>query len=119
MRSVFYPTKSFIESIAQGIQTVVTFTEDCDFTPGEVVSFRVSKENGMSELNNAQAVVLANTADTITIGIDSINFTPFVFMEEYEGTFPAMVIPAGSGIVPGEYPAHTSLVDSFDNIPLN
>ena len=119
MRSVFYPKKSFIESISQGMETVVTFTEDCDFTPGEVVSFRVSKENGMSELNNAQAIVISSTADTITIGIDSINFTPFVFTEEYEGTFPAMVIPAGSGIVPGSYPPSTSLVDAFDNIPLN
>lgn len=118
MSSVFVPQFSLIESISQGQITQVTFTEDCDFTDGEVVSFRVSKQSGMNELNNQQARVLSHTSDSITVGIDSANYTPFIFIDENELVFPAMVVPAGSGKIPNSNPATVNLEDAFDNVPL-
>lgn len=117
--SVFVPTFSFISDIALGQQTVVTFTEDCDFTLGEMVSFRVSPPSGTRELNNQTTRVLGVTHNTITVPIDSTNYTPFIFHNENTLVFPAMVVPAGSGILPGAIPVQTSLQDAFDNLPLN
>jgi hypothetical protein len=117
MSFTFVPQFSFIASIQLGQQTVVTFTEDCDFSPGEIVSFRVSPPSGTRELNNQQATVLATTADSITVGIDSTYFTPFVFNPINNLAFPAMVVPAASGILPGSAPATVGLQDAFDNVP--
>lgn len=115
--STFVPQFSLIASISQGQQTTVTFTDDCDFSDGEIVSFRVSKEYGMRELNNVQTRVIEHTSDSITVDIDSNNFTPFVFVSENEAVFPAMVVPAGSGIIPNQRTATINLEDAFDNVP--
>ena len=117
--SMFVPQFSLIESIELGQQTVVTFTAPCDFTVGEIVSFRVSPSSGTRELNNQQALVLNVTSDTITVPINSINYTPFIYNTENSLVFPAMVVPVGSGIVPNAMPPQTNLKDVFDNIPLN
>lgn len=119
MTSVFQPKFSLISAISQGLLTTVTFTEDCDFTDGEIVSFRVSKQGGMNELNNRQATVLSHTSDSITIGIDSTNYTPFIFVSENESVFPSMVVPAGSGIIPNLATPTINLQDAFDNVPVN
>ncbi len=118
MSSVFVPEFSFISAITLGSPTLVTFTEDCDFTLGEIVSFRVSPPSGTRELNNQTARVIGVTHDTITVPIDSTNYTNFVFHDENTLVFPAMVVPAGSGIVPGAIPIQTTLQDAFDNVPL-
>jgi len=123
MSSFFYPTWSLIQSINQGVQTTVTFTAPCTFTPGEIVSFRVNKIQGMTQLNNVEARVLAvstvtNPNDTILVNIDSRNYTPFVFTPENQGIGPAMVVPSSSGIVPNSSPVATSLADAFDNVPV-
>lgn len=122
MSSFFYPTWSLIQSITQGVQTTVTFTASCTFTPGEIVSFRVNKPQGMTQLNNVPAVVrqvttVTNPNDTILVNIDSRNFTPFTFTAENVGIGPAMAVPSSSGIIPGAIPPQTNLVDAFDNVP--
>jgi hypothetical protein len=117
MGFVFVPRFSLIASITLGQKTVITFTSDCDFTDGEIVSFRISPPSGTRELNNKHARVLEHTSNSITVGIESINFTPFVFVPENELVFPAMVVPAGSGIIPGSTPATINLQDAFDNLP--
>lgn len=119
MSSVFQPQFSIISAITLGQQTVVTFTADCDFTDGEIVSFRVSRESGTFEMNNQQTRVLSHTSNTITVGIDSTNYTPFIFVAQNSLVFPAMVVPIGSGIVPGTNPATINLQDAFDNAPTN
>jgi hypothetical protein len=115
--STFVPQFSIISAIALGPMTTVTFTSNCDFTIGEYISFRVSKPSGTFELNNQKAVVTAVTSNTITVPISSQNYTPFVFLSENSQTFPAMVVPAGSGIIPGAIPTQTNLQDAFDNVP--
>lgn len=115
--STYYPVLSFIQSITRGVQTTVTFTAPCDFTPGEVVSFRVSPQSGMKELNNVETPVVSNTSNSIVVNINSTNFTPFIFHSENSIQYPAIVVPSSSGIVPGSFPIATSLVDAFDNIP--
>src|SRR5271166_1988586 len=101
MTSTFVPQFSFISSISQGQNTTVTFTAPSDFVVGEIVSFRVSQPYGTKELNNQTATVTNVTSNTITVPIDSTNYTPFVFVGDNSEAFPALVVPAGSGIAPG------------------
>jgi hypothetical protein len=114
--SVFYPAYSRITAITLGQQTVVTFSANHDFTVGEVVSFRVSKPFGTVELNNMQTNVSSITSNTITVPIDSLNFTPFVDAGQYTQN-QALVVPSASGILPGK--TAINLADSFDNKPPN
>lgn len=107
-----YPAYAVIQDITQGVQTVITFTENHDFTPGEIVSFRIDKQNGMIELNNKQAVVVANDSTTITVNINSTFFTPFVF-NEYVANL-AVAVPSASGIIPNDPLNTVSLIDAFD-----
>lgn len=115
--SSFVPQFGFISDIQLGIQTVVTFTAPIDFTVGEIVSFRVSPVSGTFELNNQQTQVISLTSNTITVPIDSRNYTPYINNPTYGIAFPALVVPVGSGIVPDVSPPQTSLFDVFDNIP--
>ena len=115
--STFVPQFGFISGITLGVHTVVTFTAPIDFTVGEIVSFRVSPPSGTFELNNQQTQVIAVTSNTITVPIDSRFYTPYVSHPTYQLAFPALVVPAGSGILPNTVPTQTSLFDAFDNIP--
>ena len=115
--STFVPQYSFIQSISQGQNTTVTFTAPCDFELGEIISFRVSQPYGMQELNNQTATVTAVTSNTITVPINSLNYTPFTFVNDLEVAQPALVVPAGSGIAPGAQLAGTILTAAFDNLP--
>ena len=117
--STYTPSVSFISSITRGPLTVVQFTQNCDFTVGEIVSFRVSKASGTFELNNQQALVLAVSGNQITVDLPSQNYTPFINLGENGTQYPAMVIPSSSGIVPNSFPIQTSLEDAFDNVPNN
>ncbi len=112
----FVPKYFLIQSIEKGLNTVVTFTEDHDYSVGEYVSFRCTNRirNGMVEINNKRGKVLEMTADTITVDIDSSNFTPFIF--DLEVAQPPLACPAGSGVKPGEYTPTVILEDCFDNI---
>lgn len=120
--SSFVPQYSIIQAITLGIQTVVTFTASCDFIVGQIVSFRVTPKSGTQELNNQQQLVIAvttvtNPNDTITVNVDSRNYTPFVYLSGAGKYTPATVVPSASGIPPGTVPIGTTLQDCYDNTP--
>lgn len=110
----FVPKYFLIQDITRGLVTVVTFTEDHDYKLGELVSFRCSEANGTREINNQRGKVLALTNDTISVDIDSTNYSPFVF--DLEVAQLALACPAGSGVKEGEYVPTVILDDCFDNI---
>lgn len=115
--AMFVPTYSFISAITPGVNTIITFTAAHDFTVGEIVSIRVSQQYGMVQLNNQQPIVLQVTTDSITVPIDSRNYTPFISSPTDPQAL-AMVVPSSSGIIPGAIPPQTSLIDVFDNVPV-
>ena len=120
MANNFYPSKAFISAITNSQDAVITFTEDHEFTPGEIVSFRVGKQLGMSEINNLQARVILITSDTITTELDTTFWTPFSLANlNQPGTSPPCCVPSSSGVIPFEDdPARVTLFDAFDNRPL-
>lgn len=127
--SRFYPRWRYIANISQAAQAVVSFTEKNDFTPGEIVSFRVSSAFGMDEINNVPARVLSvtnsATVSSITIDLDTSGFTAFTFPTSAvaaAGVSPAVCVPSSSGVVPfngsatiAQQPPGTNLLDAFDN----
>lgn len=116
MGYAIYPKLVYISDITNAKNAVATFTADSDFTDGEYVSFRVTKDFGMSEINNKRGKVLSHTSDTITVDIDTTDFTPFNYsLINTEGTTPPNCVPSGSGIIPSSNPSTVNLADSFDN----
>jgi hypothetical protein len=114
----FYPRWRYINSISLAAQAVVQFTVDHDFTVGEVVSFRVSSDFGMDEINNVQGIVQSVTASTITLDIDSSAFTAFAFPTSAiaaAGVSPAVCVPVGAGPTPNGNPPGVSVNAAFDN----
>lgn len=124
-----YPHWMFIANITKAAQAVVYFTTKHDFTPGEIVSFRVSSDYGMDEINNKEVRVLSvtnsATVSSITIDLDTSGYTTFAFplsanIKTSNG--PAVVVPSSSGVVPfngsatiPQEPPGTNLLDTFDN----
>ena len=112
----FYPRYAFISEITNALNPVVTFTDDHDFTPGEIVSFRVGKQFGMDQINNKRARVLIITDDTITIELDSSTWGVFTLSQLNEpGTSPPVCIPSSSSVVPFEENPSVNIQDAFDN----
>jgi hypothetical protein len=124
-----YPRWQYIANITRAAQGVVYFTAKNDYTPGEIVSFRVSSAFGMDEINNKQARVLSvtnsSTVSSITIDLDTSGYTAFAFPTSAvaaAGVSPAVCVPSSSGVVPlagsatnPQQPPGTNLLDAFDN----
>lgn len=114
--NVIYPQKAFINAITNAKEAVVTFTEDHDFTVGEIVSFRVKKNFGMFQINNKRGVVIDTSSDTITVDIDTTTWDSFDYSAlDTAGTTPPVCVPSSSTVVPGSNPPRTNFIDAFDN----
>ena len=114
--NAFYPQRALINAITNAQNAQVTFTEDHDFTIGEIVSFRVEKNFGMFEINQKRAKVLSITSDTITVDIDSSSWTAFDYsMLNSDGTTPPHCVPSSSSLVPNANPPRINILDAFDN----
>jgi hypothetical protein len=110
----FIPNLQYITNITQASPAVVTFSEDHNFFEGEWISFRVPPPNGMIQLNNQKALIISLTPTTVTIAVDSLQFYPFIYVQDPQ--IPCVAVPAGSGIPPGT--AMVTLEDAFDNVPV-
>lgn len=114
--NVIYPQKAFINAITSAQQAVVTFTANHDFTLGQIVSFRVMSDFGTFQINNKRGAVLAITADTITVNINTADWDAFDYsLVDTAGTTPPTCVPCCSTIVPGSNPPAINILDSFDN----
>lgn len=109
----FIPNLQYITNITQAQQAVVTFQDNTNFTLGEWISFRIPPTNGMIQLNNQKARIVAITPNTATIDIDTLEFYPFIFASDPQ--VPCVAVPAGSGIPPDT--GYVTLQDAFDNEP--
>lgn len=117
MAHAIYPKLVYINAITNAQQAVATFTEDHDFTLGEIVSFRVTPAFGMFQINNKRGRVLALTSDTITVDIDTTNWDAFDYSAlDTDGTTPPVCVPSSSWIVPNtNNPVQINQAAAFDN----
>lgn len=118
MASTFFPSLKFINSITQGTETIVSYASAHDFTIGQIVSFRVSEPFGMVEMNNIQARIDSTTSNSITVPIDSRNFTSYTTPAAADvGSKPALTVPVATGVLDTTIPATYQLNNAFDNKP--
>ena len=124
-----YPRWAYIANISQATQAVVSFTAKNDYTPGELLSFRVPSEFGMLELDEKQARVLSvtnsATVSSVTLDLNTSGYTAFAFPTSAvaaAGVSPAVAVPSASGVVPDngsatvpQEPPGTNLRDAFDS----
>ena len=111
-----FPRRALINALTNAQQAVATFTADHDYTLGEVVSFRVTRDFGMFQIHQRSGTVVAKTSDTITVDIDSSDWDTFDFSNnDALGTTPPHCVPCCSVRVPGSEPPQVNLLDSFDN----
>ncbi len=127
--NLMYPRWQYIANITQAAQAVISFTAKNDFTPGEIVSLRVSSAFGMDEINNREVRVLSvtnsSTVSSITVDWNTSGYTAFAFPTSAvaaAGVSPAVCVPSSSGVVPfngsatiAQQPPGTNLLDAFDN----
>lgn len=117
MSSIFTPYLTNITAITKAQNAVVTVAETPPYSVGEILSFRVSEPYGMVELNNLSARVLEIDGNDVTLEIDTLGFTSFVYPPVGTVIYPALLIPAGSGIVPDSPIPMTDMSSPFDNQP--
>jgi len=113
----FFPSKVEIEDISNAQYGVVTFIEDHEFLVNEIIGLRVSKPYGMVEINNRQVKILDLTSDSVTVDVDTTNFTPFTVPGSLIGTSPPYAVPSASGVDLASALPRTILEDAFDNRP--
>ncbi len=110
-----FPQLAELNALTNAQQAVATFTANHDFSLGEIVSFRVTRNFGMHQINQKRGLIVAVTADTITVDIDSSTWDAFDFSAlDTAGTTPPTVVPCCSGVVPGSMPPRINIVDNFD-----
>lgn len=118
--------------IDQASQCVVCTSVYHDFTVGEKVTFRVTSDFGMSEINNvvgtvvsignasgaAYSTAIAANYNALKVDIDTSGFSAFALPASATaaaGFQPAMILPAGSGPYPNANPPYVSTNAAFDN----
>lgn len=96
----WYPRRRFITGVTTGASTEIQMSVTHDFVVGSNVTFFISPEYGMTQLNGVTAQVTAvnTTTNTITVNVNSSSFTAFSFPSSATaatGVTPAHVVPAG------------------------
>lgn len=87
-----------ILSITNSYPMVITTDEDHGYVAGMDVTFLIPTQFGMTELNSKNAQVLSITDDTLTIDLDSSNFSVFSYPSPLPSAYtPPTVIPNASG----------------------
>lgn len=109
-----------IASITQANPMVVTTDDDHGYVAGMMVTFLIPSQFGMVELNNVNAQVLQVTNDTLTINLDSRNFSIFSYPSPLPSSYtPPSVIPNSSGPYLPPAPLPYGNQDSFEGVIFN
>lgn len=89
-----YPKTNKFNAVTKGFKTIITLVDTVNYVENQLVTIQCPSAYGMAEIDGLTArITSVNTgANTITVDIDSTNFSTFT-----GGTHTqiAMVIPAG------------------------
>jgi len=109
-----------IESITNSFPMVVTTVDNHGYVAGMMVAFLIPVQFGMVDLNKLNAQVLSITDDTLTINLDSTNFSVFSYPSPLPSAYtPPSVIPNGSGPYLPPPPLPYGNQDSFEGVIYN
>lgn len=109
-----------IASITQSNPMVITTNNSHGYIAGMMVRFSIPSAFGMNQLNALSAQVLSVTSNTLTINVNSTNFTPFAYPSPLPGAFtPPTIIPNSSGPYLPPQPLAYANQDSFEGVIYN
>lgn len=109
-----------IDSITQAYPAVLTTVDDHGYPAGVNVSFLIPIQFGMTQLNGQNIQVLSVTANTLTLNVDTSNYTPFAYPSPLpEAYTPPSVIPNSSGKYLEPLPLPYGNQDSFEGVIYN
>ncbi len=109
-----------IASITNANPMVVTTVNDHGYVAGMNVRFLIPVMFGMQNLNAINAQVIDLTSDTLTINLDSTNFSVFSYPNSLPSAYtPPSVIPNASGPYLPPKPLPYGNQDSFEGVDYN
>lgn len=109
-----------IESISNAYPCVVTTTDDHGYVAGMIVRFLIPTQFGMQEMNVISSQVISVTSDTISLNLDSTNFTLFSYPSPLPSAYTSpVVIPNSSGPYLSPKPLPYGNQDSFEGVIFN
>lgn len=96
----YYPVRRYITAITQASSAVITLSVTHGYTVGQSVRIIVPAAFGMTQINGLLGAITAinTTTNTITVNINSTNFTAFAFPTSAiaaTGVTFAQVVPVG------------------------
>lgn len=109
-----------ILTISNSYPMIVTTIQDHHYTAGMRVRFNIPGMFGMVQLNGVESQILSITNNTLTVNVDSRNFTPFAYPSPVpEAYVEPVIIPDASGkfLPPLPYPEPTQT--SFEGVIYN
>ncbi len=109
-----------IASITQAYPMVVTTTVNHQYPAGIDITFLIPTQFGMVQLNNKNAQVISVTNNSLTVNLDSSNFTAFAYPSPLPSAYtPPSVIPNASGPYLPPLPLPFGNQDSFEGVIYN
>ena len=109
-----------IASITNAFPMVVTTEFPHHYVAGMKVTFLIPTQFGMVQLNNTTSQVLSITSTTLTINLDSTNFSVFSYPSPLPSAYtPATIIPVSSGPYLPPIPLPFGNQDSFEGTIYN
>jgi hypothetical protein len=109
-----------IDSITQAFPAVLTTIDDHDYPAGINVTFLIPQSFGMIQLNGQNVQVLSVTNNTLTLNVDTRNYTPFAYPSPLPDAYtPPSVIPNSSGKYLPPLPLPYGNQDSFEGVIYN
>lgn len=109
-----------ILSVTNANPAVLTTAADHDYIPGMIVTFLVPSQFGMVQLNGLNVQVLSVMEDTLTLNLDSTNFSVFSYPSPLPSAYtPPSVIPSASGSYLPPLPLPSGNQTSFEGAIFN
>ncbi len=109
-----------ISTISNSYPMIVTTIQDHHYRAGMRVRFNIPGMFGMVQLNSVESQVLSITNNTLTVNVDSSNFTPFAYPSPLpEAYTPPVVVPDASGAYLPPLPLPYGNQDSFEGVEYN
>jgi hypothetical protein len=96
----FRPERNYVTGISAASSAVITLSLTHGLVVGDFVSLSIPSGFGMVEMDGLRGKVTAvSTANnTVTVDIDSTNFTAFAFPASASAGSPALLIPYGTNV---------------------
>lgn len=109
-----------IQSVTNANPLVLTTVSDHGYRAGLMVTFLVPPMFGMSQINSQVAQVLSVTNNTLTINLNSTDFTPFAYPSPLPGAYTnPSVVPYSSGPVLTQEPLPYGNETTFEGVIYN